>query len=307
MLSFFVIGVLTIVFSCHLLLNPNTGQLNFYQWYSHFFSAVQNHHFLNISITVVIVIATSLILNSTFNKTSFYLKTSALPALIYILLASTWQSYGFNSATIIDLILAFAVLKITELDQNHSAIHIGFITGLIIGSSFIISPWMSFTGVFVFLAINTFRPFIWREWALTVLGLILPFSYLVGIKYIALGEVAIKTLQIESQIGQFETLDYVSFGLLGVMVLNGLFSLMKYYSTVTIVQRKQLNMFFQLLVLCMIITVSLFVYNGTFVSFFNVPLCILMTVHVVNIKRIRLLEILIIALLIINLLRIFIE
>ena len=307
LVTFFVTALLALFFSSFSFLNEPEPAQYFLSWYSTFFDWVNNNDFLNFSFTVIIIISTSLILNTAFNKTSFYQKTTALPAIWYIILLAVTQNLAFKPILFIDIILTLFLLKIVELDQNKSAVHTGFITGLVIGLSFLVSFWLIPVGLIVFLSISIFRPFVWREWMVSLVGLFLPLIYLFSFQFVVSGGFAVGQLTPGKLNPGTGVLDILAYCLTGLVLLLGSAGLVKLYRTATIVQRKQLNVLVQLLLIAVLMFGVLYFHSGTFLFLFNIPLAVLLSVYLLNIKQERIMNILIAGLIVVNLLRIFID
>jgi len=305
--SFFITGVLTVIFSSQILTKDTAVILSFFAWYEHLFEFINKHVFLNAILSVGLVLLIGIILNTAFNKTSFYLKTTALSSVLYLLVLVTFKPIEFSLGLIIDLILAIFLVKVVDLDQNESAVHTSFIAGFIIGLAFIFTYWVIPLGAIVFLSISTFRPFIWREWIVGILGLSLPLIYVYCMIYIFTGTISFEILKPEITVNSISIIDWTAYSVFGVMILGSLYGLAKHYSTLTIVQRKQMNVLIQFLLLSLILSLVIYFYTGIGMLLFTVPLVSLLTIYVVNLKREKWFGLLFGLLLIVNLLRIFVD
>ena len=303
--SFLVIGLLTIVFSLSCFINQSSSHILFFEWYSDFFNTIQRNHILNISLTFAVVILTALIINRAFNKTSFYQKTTAIPALIYIVVLSTFKGIEFNPILIINLLFGLAFLRLVELDQNSSASHVGFNTGLIIGITFLFSFWLIPLAVVVFLSLSVFRPLIIKEWLLTLIGMLIPLVYLFGFKYLFSESYWIKIMPLDGLAVEQNIYDASAYILFFVIAIVAVFGLLKYYNVSTIIQRKQLMVFFQFFLVSFSVFLVIYFFQSASLVLFTIPLTMLLSVYTVNLKNDNYLNLSLLILLIINILRIF--
>lgn len=287
-------------------IQENSFQDDFFVWYSSSVKSIQNNATLNYIISAVFLLLTGFVINRAFNKTSFYLKTTALPIFIFLIILSTFGGFYFDSTYIISLIFSFLFLKLIELDQNRTAIHIGFITGIIIGFSFLFSYWLLPIGLLLLFSLNVFRPFNWREWAVSILGMILPMFYLFSLKYLIHGSISLKSMPIQSAIIEYNWIDYLSFSILILITLISLIKLRNQFKYILNIERKQVNILTFFTFLTFAISASIYWVYGIKYLLFIVPLALLLSIPILNAKHNGMLNTLFIALVILNLLRIFV-
>ncbi|MFK8037343.1 MAG: hypothetical protein AB8B74_03555 [Crocinitomicaceae bacterium] len=287
-------------------IQENSFQDDFFVWYSSSVKSIQNNATLNYIISAVFLLLTGFVINRAFNKTSFYLKTTALPIFIFLIILSTFGGFYFDSTYIISLIFSFLFLKLIELDQNRTAIHIGFITGIIIGFSFLFSYWLLPIGLLLLFSLNVFRPFNWREWAVSILGMILPMFYLLSLKYLIHGSISLKSMPIQSAIIEYNWIDYLSFSILILITLISLIKLRNQFKYILNIERKQVNILTFFTFLTFAISASIYWVYGIKYLLFIVPLALLLSIPILNAKHNGMLNTLFIALVILNLLRIFV-
>lgn len=286
--------------------DKDTVQNNFFEWYSPLMLFIKANAILNYVVLNIILLVTGFVLNQAFNKTSFYLKTTALPIFIFFTILSTFGGFYFDHTYIISFVFTLAFLKIIELDQNRSAIHIGFVAGVIIGISFLLSYWLLPLGLLLFFSLNAFRPFHWREWGVSVLGMSLPIFYLLVFKYLMFDSLKLNIKPISPDLTQLHWFDYLSYGVLLLIIVMALMKLRNQFKYILNIERKQVNILVFFTVLSFSISIIVYWLYQVEYLIFIVPLTLLLSIPILNTKHDGVLNILFIILIILNLLRIFV-
>lgn len=287
-------------------IEKSSFQNGFFVWYSSMMKFVQTQTVINYTISSIVLLITGFILNRAFNKTSFYLKNTALPIFIFLVILSTFGGFYFENAYIISLVFALAFLKIIELDQNRTAIHIVFTAGLIIGFGFLFSYWILFISILLFFSLNTFRPFHWREWLVSILGMALPMLYLLSFRYLMYNSVRIEPQLIQPDLKVYHWFDYLSYGILLLITLIALVKLRNQFKYILNIERKQVNILVFFMVISFSISVIVYWLYRVEYLIFIVPLTLLLSIPILNTKHDGILNTLFITLVILNLLRIFV-
>ena len=280
-------------------------RFSFFVWYNNALQTIGEFKLLNYGLTVIFLLAIGYTISRAFNKTSFYQKTTGFPIFIFLVIASTFNSFYFDTSHIVNLLLSFVFLKIIELDQNKSAIHIGFISGILVGISSIFSVWVVPIGILIFFSLNTFRPFQWREWLVSVLGMGLPLIYLSSWRYIFYEKFDISP-QIEKMIPKtLYWYDYLAYTLLFMIVFLALIKLRKHLTYASNIERKQINILVFFTILTLAISGSIFVFFNIDYPVFLVPLTLLISIPIMNSNRHTIMNFSMVSLLVLNLFRIF--
>ncbi|MFD1553606.1 hypothetical protein DNU06_16145 [Putridiphycobacter roseus] len=298
--------LLVLVFSSQVFFNPEIFKYYFFDWYAPFLNWIYAHQNIEFIFSVLFVVITGILLNTAFNKTSFYIKSTALPIFIYVTVMSTFGGFYFQTSLVVDLVFALTFLKLIELDQNKTAIHIGFTAGLILGIGFLFSYWILPVGFLVFYSLVTFRPFVFREWLVTLLGMSLPFVYLLSIQYLFIEKTTVQPLLLSQKVVAWNVYDISAFILLLIIALLGIIGLFKHFKFVSIIESKQINVLLFFTVLTGLLSLGIYLIHGVNYFLFTVPLVFILSIYLLNTKRERLMSILFFLLLVLNMLRIFV-
>lgn len=295
------------VFACssEVFLQGHLDRYNFFSWYASFLDYVKNTPVLDYLLTSLLIIGTGDYINKAFNKTSFFQKTTGFPIFIFLAFLSTFEGFYFETSHFIDFLFALVFLKLIELDQNRSAIHVSFLAGIIIGIGFLFSYWVIPLGLLIFFSLSTFRPFQWREYAVGIVGMSLPTVYLLTIRYILYGSYSISPKVLTALPRTNYWYDYSSYFLLVVIVMYSLLKLRKQFSHISNIERKQINILAFFTVLTFLISAGIFWAYKIQYFIFIVPLTLLVAIPILNSKHDRLMNIFFTILIILNLLRIF--
>lgn len=278
---------------------------DFYNWYISSLQAIKEAPLFDYLLTVIAIMLTGYFINRAINKTTFFTKKTALPLFIFVAFLSTWDGFYFETAYVIDLLFALSFLKLIELDQNKTAIHIGFVVGILFGIGFLFSYWVLPLAILLFFSLLTFRPFIGREWFVSLLGMALPVLYLFSFRYLFLNSYVISPVVLTKTVSERYWYDYLSYSILVLIVLIALFQLSKQLYSMSNVEKKQVNILMFFLSLTFLLSFGAYWLYSVEYFIFTVPLALLISIVVLNSKQERLFSILFAGLLGLNLLRIF--
>ncbi|MDX2001578.1 MAG: DUF6427 family protein [Chitinophagales bacterium] len=128
------------------------------------------------AISIALVFIQALMITQILNDIKFFNKSTYVPGVIYIVMASMFREFLFLSPVLIAntfIILTFG--RLFSMYRQHSAFKEVYDTGLLIG----ISTLIYFPSVVLFIAmliaLGLLRSFIWREWLVGFFGLITPY------------------------------------------------------------------------------------------------------------------------------------
>ncbi len=143
-------------------------------WLVGFFS----FHFIATLLAFLLIISEAFLLNYIVNKSEILTKPSFLPALFYIVFMSydnamlTLHPFIFSS-----LFIMLAIYKLASSYQKYTAFSNAFDSGIL----FSISTLFYFPSVLFLpllgIGFILFRPFNWREWVISFLGVLLPYIF----------------------------------------------------------------------------------------------------------------------------------
>lgn len=155
---------------------PPTGHtMPFYDLINTILSKIQ---WLNIVIAMILVLSEAFLLNYIITENALFTKQSYLPALFYVLFMSNnnamLTTHPFLFA---NLFILFAIDQLLNAYRKDKAFAEAFNAGFLISlASLFYFPYIVFIPV-LGIAFILLRPFIWREWIISIMGALLPYCF----------------------------------------------------------------------------------------------------------------------------------
>jgi hypothetical protein len=146
--------------------------------YEFYVRGVNSFPYLHQVFALLLIIGESLLLNYMLNKFEIMAKKTAMPAVLYCLLMSCCKPFiHFYPLLFTNLFILLALLKIGlsyRMDEAFSTI---FDASFFIatGSLFYFPAIIIYPLIWV--ALIVIRPFVWREWVISMIGLMLPYIF----------------------------------------------------------------------------------------------------------------------------------
>ncbi len=129
-------------------------------------------------VALILVFAEGFFLNYVLNKLEIMLERTYMPALFYCLIMSCCKELtGFYPLLISNFFILLVLLKIGQsyrVDQAYSSI---FNASLLIAIASLFYFPVIFIYPVIWVTLIVIRPFIWREWIISLMGLFLPYLY----------------------------------------------------------------------------------------------------------------------------------
>jgi len=139
--------------------------------------AVPNHWSMN-AVPFILILISSLLLNSIFNRNEFMERSSHLTPLLYVTFTSFFHFFYFlDGLSVAQIFIVLTFYQLFKLNQNEDGRRIVFNAGFFFGIACTFYPVLFVSVPFLFWMIWLLRPFIYRESALLVVGFILPLIY----------------------------------------------------------------------------------------------------------------------------------
>jgi hypothetical protein len=156
---------------------PYNNTMPLYEFYAR---GANNLPYIHNIIALVLVVSESILLNYILNKFEIMAKKTAMPAIFYCLLMSCCKPLThFYPLLFTNFFILLALFKIGlsyRIDEAFSSIFDASfyiaIASLFYFPSIIIYP-------LIWVTLIVIRPFIWREWLISLLGLLLPYVFVV--------------------------------------------------------------------------------------------------------------------------------
>ena len=139
-----------------------------------------NHNlYLQTIIAFFLTLFTALNLNKIAVDNGFNTKVSTLAAFLYILLTSVLSGESHNNPVIwINFILTFVLANLLKLPYAKNTIPVLFNASFYVGIASFFYPQLVFLVVFIWLSIIIHKVVTWRNLAVTFIGIILPYFFL---------------------------------------------------------------------------------------------------------------------------------
>lgn len=143
-------------------------------------SAITNQNLLiQTTISFVLTILTALILNKIAVDNGFISMVGTLVAFLYLLLTSVLIGESHNNPVIwINLILVFVLSNILRLSSANNTIPVAFNASFFLSIASLFYSQLVFLIVFIWLSIIIHRAVSWRNFAVTIIGISLPYIFL---------------------------------------------------------------------------------------------------------------------------------
>jgi hypothetical protein len=129
-------------------------------------------------LSVVLIVFQAFFLTEVINRQNVLRESSHLPALMYIILMSCFpEQLSFNPLVIANF---FIIIFLNSLFNFYKSVEIAFDAfdaGLFIGIATLFYWPSIFLFPLIWSALIVLRTFVWREWAASLIGIILPFIY----------------------------------------------------------------------------------------------------------------------------------
>jgi hypothetical protein len=143
-------------------------------------NGIIKHPFLSTLISFILILCEAMLLNYIVEKNEITDTVTYLPALVYVVLMSLQpEMFSLHPIVIGNLFMLLALHKLMQTYRKEIAYSETFDTGLFISlAALFYIPSIVFI-LLLWIGLIIIRPFIWREWLISFIGLILPWLYLV--------------------------------------------------------------------------------------------------------------------------------
>ncbi len=142
------------------------------------YSSIWANKIPNVLLTTLIYYIQGLWLNKIVNDFSLLFKNTHLPSLLYVIITGLFPTFFTLDAAIIIIFLQLLVfIRLFNLYKNQQITIMVFDLGVLVSvASLFYFPAIAWITL-VWLALLIFRPFVWREWISSILGMIIPYVF----------------------------------------------------------------------------------------------------------------------------------
>jgi hypothetical protein len=123
-----------------------------------------------------LIVLNGILINITFNRHEFFARNTYLPALVYVIFATLFpMSTIFNGEALAQTFLILMIMQLFQLKQNEDGRAACFNSSFFLALASTLNPIYFLLFPFLWLGILRIRPFVFREYALTIAGVVVPF------------------------------------------------------------------------------------------------------------------------------------
>lgn len=253
--------------------------------FSHFIDENQSGNWWMSISSFMVVLITAFFLNRTIDRDEFFERNTFLPALFYVLFMSIpFYVQGYSPIVFANFFIMVSFYWSLKIKRQEDAREIMF------NSSFYLSVGILLFPVFLplllapFILLAIFRPFVWREWILSLLGFFFPvFFYFFGLYFFDIPfeentynnsfwrtwEYAVSSKMEFSIFSAFVTL----------LIFFSLYVINKKFSVSSIRLRKFFQFFLFNLVLFIMVSISIYSLSEIMFSIVALPLALVMSYY----------------------------
>ncbi len=278
-----IIAVLTSI----IIFEPKAEIDYIFEWHRYVFEMIRVNVIVEFLATVLLVSVVAHQFNTIFNRHNFFSKMTYLPGLIYVLILATFELLHFSPELFAQAFLIFGVSNIFKLRRQEDAKAIIFLTSFYFGLASVFSLMMLPLLVVPWIALFIFRPFVWREWVMVILGFVLPNIYLASALYL-LDEETLLSIRMTRLI--FTDIDFSYFqialySLMGIIFLIAMSGLVNVVRAEVVRFKKQITLVLHLLWISTIIFFLAFYFFDIYFFSIAIPLTIIIAVQMLNAKN----------------------
>ncbi len=246
-------------------------------------------------ISFVLIFIEALLINYIIEKNEIIDTTTYLPALVYIVLMSLQpEMFSLHPIVIANLFILLALHKLMQTYRKEKAYAETFDTGLYISLACLFYiPTLVFI-ILLWIGLLIIRPFIWREWVISLIGITLPWVYLIFYYFwkekldVLQYEALYYTLIVPSK--SFSTLDLSISNYFQLLVLSITFvftasRFLRDYSKGTVRLRSNLSLLVYFFIFSIISIIFAPEYTISYLSFLSIPYSILFSSYLLFSKK----------------------
>ena len=143
-------------------------------------TGIESYPFLITLVSFILIFSEALLINYIIQKNDIINTTSYLSALVYIVLMSLQpEMFSLHPIVIANLFMLLALHTLMQSYKKETSYAQAFDTGLFISlSALFYIPSIVFI-ILLWIGLIILRPFVWREWAISLMGFILPWIFMV--------------------------------------------------------------------------------------------------------------------------------
>lgn len=177
-ISFILLPLLALALWVSSLFTPAVDMHNSMTLYNILINPITNFHTLAILMGVLIVVMEAFFLNYIINEHEMLSRPSFLPALMYIIFMSCdTQLLSLYPVLFANFFILLAIHRIMSSYRKDTAFSNAFDAGLLFSiASLFYFPSIVLAPLLI-IGFLLFRPFNWREWIISIIGIVVPYTF----------------------------------------------------------------------------------------------------------------------------------
>lgn len=244
---------------------------------------------VHLTISLLLIIFEAYLLYSIINKHRLSIKPSAISIIIFILLNTFFlQEYAANPIIIANGFVLLCLTQLTNLYNLKSGLNYIFNASLFISLGTLVYTPVCCLLILVWVACISVKPTVWRDFAISIIGFILPFIYLLAYNIITQKPLIPKTLTNTPSLYSPLEINYLNGTIIAIVTLLTLFGVYTAYNNLhnlIIKQKKYLGLFlwFILFVAGIVVLFNLSIIS--LLTMFSIPLTLVISLYLTNSKK----------------------
>lgn len=271
-------------------------------------AGIQGYPFLITLLSFILIFSEALLINYIIQRNEIINTTSYLPALVYMVLMSLQpEMFSLHPIVIASLFMLLATHTLLQSYKKETSYSEAFDTGFFIAlATLFYIPSLVFI-LLLWIGLIIIRPFVWREWVISLIGFILPWIFLVfyyfwndkihDLQYDAL----YYTLVTPQKAFDTLTFSYPAMAQISILLVAAFFAsgrLMRDLSTGTVHTRGNLFLMIYFFILAFISVFLAPSYSIAYLSFLSIPFTVFFSSYLLFLKKQWLAELLFLLLII---------
>lgn len=268
-------------------------------FYALLYKALQYKPILTTFFTLLLVMLIAFMINRLNIKFIFIPERSYLSSLAYIILTAGFVPVMQMNATLpAALLILIAIERLLDSYKNEGLGYNAFDASFLIGLASFFYFQSVVLLIFIWVGLILMRPFYWREWLYSVIGLALPWVIAYGILYITGNSPNILFLPFKKAItpltntNAYNLMHYIWLGTIGVIAIISSIHLVSVFPNKKILARKSFNLLFILFTILITIFVLIPSVGTEIIFIIAIPLSLLLAHFFIMAKHNRWVEIL---------------
>lgn len=271
-------------------------------WQNQLWKHIHDFPILNFLLSAVTLSITAHQINNVYNQNTFYSKATFLPGLIYVLCILSMGVIQFTPELFGHLCVVLGLGQLLKLRRQDPSKAIAFAASFLFGLAIMLNPMNVGLILLPWLALSIFRPFVWREWFIVILGVILPILYHISFEFIFSDHILKLSQPHNRHLNGLsnDLLNWVTLSVFGLIVMGSFFKYLQIARTEINRFRLQSQVVFHLFWLSIVAFVLSWILYNSYSLYAAIPLSIFVGTVILHSKSTKVMNIILLGWLIIS-------